>query len=155
MLADDFTLPLGLQSADETTGNTIFDTYSPLLGEPDILGQGWSLLRKINDRREMAIQCEHLLNTVQEMLLYFQRRGFDLLSIPRLHAFLPDDGSVLFEWNFVDYRIGFTIEPIATDSGWYLVSNKKAGEITASGSLSEPDLNDLISWLFNFVFAHY
>jgi hypothetical protein len=150
---DNFSIELA--SPDETIANNIFDSYSPLSGETDAVEEGWSLLRRIRDHRELADQCEDLLNTIEELVLRVQSHGFDAMALPRLHAFLTEDSSVLFEWIFPDCRIGFTIEANASESGWYLVAKRTGGEIFASGALSEIELDSIISWLFSFISTHY
>lgn len=148
-----FTLPLELKPAYETTGESIYYSYFPIIGGSDLLGEAWRILPHIKDH-EIQESCEHLLTTIQEVLTHFQQRGFDLLDLPQLRALLPSDGSVLLEWKFDDYRIGFTIEGNSEDSGWYLVSSRRLGDVTASGSLDQVHSRTIISWLFNFVLAN-
>ena len=40
----------------------------------------------------------------------FPQMGLDLIYLPRLNAFNLEDGSVLIEWKFNDFRIGFGVE---------------------------------------------
>lgn len=145
VLPSDLVEPLELKAADETGGD-IYGQYSPLIGKPDILGDARRALRQINDQ-PIAERFAPFLTTIQELLLQLQQRGFDLQSMPRLHAHLPNDGSVVLEWILNDYRLGFTIEQDTNDSGWYLVSNRRMGEIMASGALTQVDREVIDSWL--------
>jgi len=51
----------------------------------------------------------------------------------------PDDGSILVEWISSDFRIGFSIESILSDSSWYVISNSTLGDICESGYLFRED----------------
>lgn len=68
-----------------------------------------------------------------------------------LYGFTSDDGSLLLEWIFDDFRVGFNLEQDPNKSSWYLVSKASAGGINASGYLHGINLQSLISWLVPFV----
>ena len=76
--------------------------------------------------------------------------------LPHLHAFDVQDGSILIEWIFDDFRVGFSIEPVPTESSWYLVSNAKLGYIGTSGDISqdESETQNLMLELLTFVISH-
>ena len=61
-----------------------------------------------------------------------------------------EDNSVLIEWLFNDFRIGFSIEPVFEDSGWYLVSNENLDELSFSGALKFNGLESRLLELLNF-----
>jgi hypothetical protein len=67
-------------------------------------------------------------------------------GLPPLRTFRPEDGSVLMEWIFPDFRIGFSIDPVEEDSSWYLVSNSKLGNIMRDGYLSDVDIPKLVKF---------
>ena len=70
-----------------------------------------------------------------------------------MHAFIEEDGSLLIEWTFEQFRIGFNFDNENSDSSWYLVSLENIGNINAYGSLS--DVNEkTILWLINFAITH-
>ena len=71
--------------------------------------------------------------------------------LPPLKLKFNDDGSVLIEWIFRDYRVGFSIEPILDESSWYLVSNKNLEELSSSGDLKAKEFESIISSLLPFV----
>jgi hypothetical protein len=127
--------------------------FIPFAGGENPFREVWILVRRLGDQN-IAEGAERLLQTLQEIIGSFQQFGFELAHLPPLHAFLVDDGSILLEWIFPDFRIGFSFEPSLEDSGWYLVSTKKLGEISASGYLSGIDLSRLVMWLVNFVLSH-
>jgi len=98
--------------------------------------------------KDSAQQARDLLSAIQETLKWFP--DFSDM-IPQLRHSIAADGSVLFEWIFSDYRIGFNIEPNPQESSWYLVTNRKLGEISASGFISHINLRVLIQFLFSFI----
>lgn len=113
-----------------------------------------SLLENISDTinqtadRKVAAQARNLLNVFQEI---FVESSVDLTHLPPLHSTIVNDGSILIEWIFKDFRIGFSIEPNPDESGWYLVSNKNQGGISASGYISSAHLKKMLLWLTSFV----
>jgi len=124
------------------------------------LREGSSLIRLAWDNihqtgeEEVAKSARELLLIIQETISDFQGFGFDLGHLPPLQAFNVDDGSVLIEWIFSNFRIGFNIEPNPEDSGWYLVSSKNLGEVSASGYISNINISPLFLWLFNFALSN-
>lgn len=81
--------------------------------------------------------------------------GSEFGHMPSLQAANMDDGSVLIEWIFENFRVGFTIEKNSEESGWYLVSGKNLGQINAYGNLNKADDEKLLSWLLVFVISNY
>lgn len=56
-----------------------------------------------------------------------------------VHVAFPDDGSILVEWIDHDFRVGFSIERILSESSWYVVSNSTLGNISECGYLFQKD----------------
>jgi hypothetical protein len=94
------------------------------------------------------------LTVIQQALGTFRQLGVDLSYLPELQGFIADDGSFLLEWIFSEYRVGFSIEPDAEQSSWFLITNRNLGEISASGFIAGNDLNSLVLWLLNFILSH-
>ena len=111
-------------------------------------------LKTISGHSDIDVKkrAEHLLTQIQKIITVFTCIGFDLEAIPNIHAFTyeAEDG-ILLEWVFEEYRIGFSIETVDSESGWYLVTKKCLGEINASGYLTD---EDTVLWLMNFIMAH-
>ena len=120
-----------------------------------LLRPAWKVVRQIKDEN-IADEARSILSIIEETILTFQSRGVDFGHLPDLRAFDVQDGSMLIEWIFDDFRVGFSIEPASDESSWYLVSNSKLGEISASGYVSQgdPENISLILWLLNFVISH-
>ena len=100
-----------------------------------------------NPDRELAEEARRILNELQAQL----RHVSSLESLPPICVFEAEDGSLLVEWIFTHFRIGFSLEPEKQDSGWFLVSDDTAGGISASGFLDGINIEWLISWLLGFV----
>lgn len=99
----------------------------------------------------VAAKAREVLSAAQEVITVLENASFELDHLAPLRAFCVEDGSLLIEWIFPDFRVGFSVESTLEDSGWYLVSNKHLGEISASGYISNVNLKSLILWLFSFV----
>lgn len=106
-----------------------------------------------------AIPDEYVRKMTSHFIFLFQRIIMNnrsniesLGSLPPL-KFRPlnEDSSVLIEWIFPDFRIGFSIEKEEKESSWYLVSNQKLDEFSSSGQLNMSDVEPLIYSLINFV----
>jgi len=115
--------------------------------------------RKLNKakKQDVAQEARDILQIIQDTITDFsQKFNLDLSYLPRPQAFSSEDESILIEWIFSNFRIGFSIEPNSKDSSWYLVTKKELGEISASGLISEKDVDVkiLVLWLLSFVLLH-
>lgn len=127
------------------------DTFR-LRGESNPTRQARDIVSQIQNPN-VAEQLDKLLSLIDIIFYYVaQQRGVDLSCIPPLHAHVDEDGSVLLEWIFPDFRIGFNIEPNPDDSGYHMVSNKKLGERTESGQLA--NMGEIITFLLKFIFTN-
>jgi hypothetical protein len=145
--------PLTIKPTNETTGSALHAYYLPIPIESGLFRSAWKVVRQLLNQ-EMAKEARKLLTTIQDIVISFQQSRFDLASLPLLNAFIANDGSMYFEWTSSDFRVGFSIEPDPSESGWYLVSNKKLGEISASGYITGIDIKNLIVWLLSFVLSN-
>lgn len=93
------------------------------------------------------------LGIFQTVLVEIINGNRDIGYLPPLKMNIDDDGSVLLEWIFKDFRIGISFEVQESDSSWYLVSNKNMQEVSKSGSLSTTDsivlIRDLVSYVIS------
>ncbi|MCI0485872.1 MAG: hypothetical protein L0229_04645 [Blastocatellia bacterium] len=138
------------QPVNETFGGYMYVKYSSLSRRADILRSAMELTQELADQG-MAKESRKLLSAIDTTLYILRQFRIELSYIPQLRASTADDGSVLFEWIFNDYRIGFNIETNPVESSWYLITNSTWGEISASGLMQGIDLNKLILWLLNFI----
>jgi len=97
---------------------------------------------------------EIFLSVFQRVLLNNRNMIDDSVYLPPLKFKWIDGESILIEWVFKDFRIGFTIESNINESGWYLVSNENLGEFSVSDNLYISDLESLLVNLLRFVLGH-
>jgi hypothetical protein len=95
--------------------------------------------------------AENIILLIQRELISTDFTG----KLPPLKAFPTEEGDLLLEWIFKDFRLGFGLEHNFEESGWFLVSSQNSGGIVASGLLNGTDLTHLISWLVSFVHGKY
>ena len=123
------------------------DTFR-LRGESNPVKQARKIIPQIENPC-VAKQLDSLLSFVNKIVSTLIQLEEDLNLIPPLHPHVEEDGSVLLQWVFPDFRIGFNIEPNPNDSGWHLVANKKLGDITASGQLT--NIGEITIILLDFI----
>ena len=137
---------------NETFGKKPFLSYfSP--AESRLIKSALDVLRN-TENQQVAVEAINILANLRETVSSFHQLSFDLSFLPPIRAFNNEDGSVLIEWIFTDFRIGFSIETNIEESGWYLVSKRKLGEISASGHIENTNIKNIIVWLLNFVISH-
>ncbi len=147
-----FSVPYAERNENETFGlKSRLYLFSP--SENRLVKSALQTIRDTTNKK-IADESRNLLLLIQKIVVSLQHLNFDIAYLPPLTAVNVEDNSVLIEWTFRDFRIGFTIEDNREDSGWYLVSNRKLGEILASGSIANIDLEKHLLWLLNFVFSH-
>jgi len=115
-----------------------------------LISGAWEICSRTNFL-EAGKQARTLLSLIQEMVSSFELSGFDVGSLPSIQAFETEDQSIFFEWIFEHSRVGFTFEPNPEESGWFLVSDRTLGNVSASGLLSGLGIEKAFLWLFNFV----
>ncbi len=129
-----------------TSGSRLEDSFFAYIAHKDITAPARDVLRSLTNQRIVA-EAEYILSLIQSELFKVK----PLKILPPVRAFIGEDGSLLIEWIFKDYRIGFNLESEEKDWGWYLVSKPLSGGIVASGYLAGVDLRGLVAWLVNFV----
>lgn len=147
---DPFELESYLNNAYATSGTTGIGTPYFRSNNLDILSQASNIISRItNDEiREMVIE---LLLVFQEYLNEYRLSQSALGHLPPLTIRIVEDGSILIEWIFKDFRIGFSIEPDIAQSSWYLVSNANLEEVSESGILNFKEIEKIIKGIISFV----
>lgn len=147
------TYPVSWRPSHETTGSLSSRNHILDPEESALFRNAWRLIRNLR-ASEQVKEAKRLLQTIQSTVDTFQKSRFDLGSLPPLNAHAPPDGSIYFEWTTREFRVGFSIEPNQAESGWYLVSTPKLGEISAAGYLAGIDAKHLVVWLLSFVLSN-
>lgn len=134
------------------TSNDSFESKPYII----ILPNDINIFRDINISAE-SIPVESQRELISLFIVKFQRiilRNRELLNhsgnFPPLLMHSLSDGSILIEWIFPDFRIGFSFELIKEESSWYLVANKHLKEISSSGLLDFTEIDELLINLLNF-----
>lgn len=135
---------------DEIAGGTITfaalrdlqaknNIYQP---QPDSTFEGRETLKTVQNR-ELAKHAEAILDSF--------RAAVPKIDLPNIYVFEDDEGALVVSWMFDDFRIGINLELDAKESGWYLVCNERAGNISTHGKLKNVNIDKLVSWLVCFV----
>ena len=154
-----------------TLPRTLYSHLTPQLYPSTIGGKIWTsfitvaevslivepVLKTLDETKDMKVKedAKRLVLTIIGIINELKKLGIDFNNLPSLQAENIDDGSVLIEWIFNDFRVGFTIEKNKDESGWYLVTTKKLGFINASGYFLDTEKEKLLIWLVSFVTANY
>jgi hypothetical protein len=111
-------------------------------------------IRKIEDPKKRKHVVDLLLS-LQDVLLKNRFALDSIGSLPPLRITINgEDDSVLIEWIFRDFRIGFSIEANHSQSNWYLVANENLKRVDQSGLLSSQNIDDLLTSLIAFVLSN-
>lgn len=154
-LSEDSVFNLDHLDDNDETYNGRLDLRLPSLSVQNLITPAWNAVGQVEDQR-VADEARNILLMIEKTILISQSRGVDLEHLPQLHAFDVQDGSILVEWIFDDFRIGFSMEPIPTESSWYLVSNARLGDISVARNISQEEFNtqNLMLKLLAFVISH-
>lgn len=146
------------QISKNMTGDTSSSLYklgdfefSSFLDKPDVTSQARKLLSTIKDEqvKNNANQLLILINSILQNL-------FGISELPPLKAYRNEDESIYFEWTFLHFRVGFSIETNIKDSGWFLTSDETAGGIMASGKILDGvGTERIVIWLLQFITLNF
>jgi hypothetical protein len=137
--------------ANETFGEKPFLSFFSF-AESRLIKSALETIKTAPDQ-DIANEARKFLVLLQETVSSLQQLNFDLAFIQPIQAFISENNTIILEWIFKNYRIGFSFEENSHESGWYLVSKRELGEISASGYLN-PNIKNIVLWLINFVIAH-
>jgi hypothetical protein len=139
-----------IRARDQTVASWIDSCAFPLSKSSALTELARNAICEIKDA-EARNQAKRLLSTIQKTFTALEQAGAELSHLPTLRATLLEGAtSVLIEWLLPDFRVGFSIEPKANDSSWYLVSSKRLEEISGSGQLLSANFEDIVLQLINF-----
>lgn len=111
-------------------------------------------------KKAKTIENPHIYGYVLQLMLSFKNILLQLNqseiitnNLSKLNLNIMLDESVLIEWNFENFRIGFSIGPNLSESSYYVISdNKISGSYSSEASLITPDQFDIvIQNIINFV----
>jgi hypothetical protein len=64
--------------------------------------------------------------------------------LPPIKVSLGEDSSILLEWVFKDYRVGFAVESAVKDSSWYVITGAKFDNFSISGELNPENTEQVL-----------
>ncbi len=134
---------------DETTGDQNNICSAQLLTDAGLIEQALNTVCK-SENAIIRDQAVKLLFLFRDLFKSFQAASVDTSRLPPLQAAIVEDGSILIEWIFPDFRMGFNIEQDTKNNSWFLVSSKKLDEFSSSGYLSTRNLRSTILNLLKF-----
>ena len=138
---------------DETNSN-----YSYLIGNKyTLIPTRLDIFRNINNKIK-ALKDEQ----IKKMVIEFVNTFYNTLNLankyrnisnvlPAISLNENDDDSVLLEWNFKNFRIGFQIDKEPDDSYWFLVTNKNLEEFNVSGDIRRDGIDNVIIKILKYV----
>jgi hypothetical protein len=95
-----------------------------------------------------------LISLIKKLMTGLEYLNFDIGKFPPLNAVCLADDSLLIEWIFQAFRIGFVVETNKEDSSWYLVSIIEKTEFNESGRLTDIDKEQLVRKLVSFLISY-
>ena len=142
------------QPVNETSGGIISRQFITPSSRTDITLPAQRVILQ-SENPEIIQKSNFLLKQINDFLNIFNALNFEINEMPPFHAFQSEDGAIIVEWTFKDFRIGFSFEENINKSGWYLITTVELGGISASGYLpNEENSEQLILWLLNFAISH-
>lgn len=97
--------------------------------------------------REVAKTAKSLVDQFERILAWRD----DVSSLPPLRAVEDVDGSIVVEWIFSTFRMGFNFEVDKSESSWNLVGDASMSWLNASASLENDMPISHLIWLIGFV----
>lgn len=139
-------LELGGKSFNQREYPDLQTTGSEMLGFADKTSTAIRNIQNSDWDYQVIAKSVEILHRFQNLLNRMPNRN----HLSNIRARLVDDGSILLDWIFPDYRIGISVEENFMESNWYIVSNATRGNIEASGDLVENFLNQIVYYLVCF-----
>lgn len=128
-----------------TLGGSYSTNYVAETDINNVFAQVFKTLDKTEDTRVQR-DAIGILHKIQDILA-----RYEFGDLPKLHAVNNEDGSVQIEWPFDDFRIGFTIEKVPEETGWYMVSKENLGRKMSAGDLSAVNAESTLNSLLDFI----
>jgi hypothetical protein len=142
----------------------IYNSLDPTSSGYDAQGDYQKILPdKINVFRKMDLELlEKVDSRIQQNIIVFLQIFAEVIidnrnslktfgNLPSLIISLLEDTSVLVEWGFKDFKIGFSFELNDEESSWYIVTNDKFQDANASGRLIFDSCKELLLSMLRFV----
>jgi len=75
--------------------------------------------------------------------------------LSRLSVIEQEDSTVLIEWNFQSFRVGFSVEPEESESNYYLASeDEKTGNFSMNAKKIGADIDKIVTNMIEYVIVN-
>jgi hypothetical protein len=97
-------------------------------------------------------QIKQILANLYSSLQNTSRKKIVSNSLPKLSLVKQEDLSALLEWNFKDFRVGFTSDHESAKSGYYIVSQDKSlDSVNIDAKEFDKNIQVIINKIVNYV----
>ena len=103
------------------------------------------------ENSEVKLRTLFFISSFQQIFMNNRKIIESFGQLPPLNFNIQSDQSVIIEWIFANFRIGFCFEIEEEESSWYIVSNKYLDEKSYSNYLNKMNVEILIYNILNFV----
>ena len=136
----------------KTTISSTQNSYQPTLNiGMDVTSRAIDDLSKIKDK-DIRQQTGLILETIQTYIVLLCNKHSISKRLPMILMNVRDDQTVLLEWNFRNFRIGFEIEHDQKNTIYFFVSEDiSTGAYSAESKPLGENYNDRILWLVDYV----
>ncbi len=133
----------------ETVGSFDISNYQPI-SQPSLISEALESIQNLEPSSNTSY-AKNLLYDLRDIINAFEFSNYYLSDVSPLYAYRNDDGSLMIEWIFDNFRIGFDFEENHEESGWYIVSNNGNGYANASGLLQNSDTDKILLWVVYYI----
>jgi len=133
-----------------TSGTRIEENFFDVIALNNVTEAAREFLNSVQNKDQVA-RANEMLSIIQSEVIKLQPP----MTLPPISAFQDENGALLLEWIFNDFRVGFNLEMDENESGWYLASKPSSGGIVASGLLTGIDQRGLVAWLIYFAISKF
>lgn len=96
-------------------------------------------------------QAMLLLTSLQNRIAAQETAKDQFDALPPMNTPIIDEDSILIEWCFDDFRLGFNVEEDESENSWFLVTTQKLGDIHEYGYLNKDNQEAIMLFFLQFV----
>jgi len=104
------------------------------------------------DNSEVALQVKQVILCLYLSLQKAHRKKSLSNYLSRINIVQQEDKAALLEWSFQDFRVGFTLEPEKSESGYFVVSqDKSAGSFMTDTQKLDDNISRTVDSIVEYV----
>lgn len=140
---------LPLQTSGSLSNNYIYSVKLPT--NIDVFSKLFNAISSLSNATVKSNSVQ-LINLISHSLSKAYEIGRISNYLSRLNITEQEDLSALIEWNFEDFRVGFSIEADEKESSYFLISqDRELGEYSADTKKISDNAESVIGSLVNYV----